>query len=129
VRAREPGRPPGRPGREHAPAHAVHVAPRVEHLDDRRRPVRRDLHVVIREREDVAARDGDPRDLVDTLAARFGPRRLMWGSDFSQTHDRSYAELVAFGRQAVSRRPEEDRRRVLGETALTLWPELGGAAP
>jgi L-fuconolactonase len=78
---------------------------------------------------DVAARDDDPRDLVDTLAERFGPRRLMWGSDFSQTHDRSYAELVAFGCHAVSRRPEADRRRVLGETALTLGPELGGAAP
>jgi L-fuconolactonase len=71
---------------------------------------------------------GDPRDLVDQLAATYGADRLLWGSDFPQTHDRSYAELVELGRTACSRLSLADQRRFLGENALRLWPRLGGAA-
>jgi L-fuconolactonase len=69
---------------------------------------------------------GDPRDLVDHLAATYGADRLLWGSDFPQTHDRSYAELAELGRTACSRLSLADQRRFLGENALRLWPRLGG---
>jgi L-fuconolactonase len=71
---------------------------------------------------------GDPRDLVDQLAATYGADRLLWGSDFPQTHDRSYAELVELGHTACSRLSLGDQRRFLGENALRLWPRFGGAA-
>jgi L-fuconolactonase len=71
---------------------------------------------------------GDPRDLVDELAAAFGADRLLWGSDYPQTHDRSYAALVELGRAACSRLSPADQRAFLGENALRLWPALGGGA-
>ena len=72
---------------------------------------------------------GDIRELVSEVAARFGARRLMWGSDYSQTHDRPYPELVARQRQAASGLADDDRAWYLGGTALELWPELGRADP
>jgi L-fuconolactonase len=71
---------------------------------------------------------GDPRDLVDQLAATFGADRLLWGSDYPQTHDRSYAALLELGRAACSRLSPADQRAFLGENALRLWPRLGGGA-
>ena len=62
--------------------------------------------------------------LVSDLAASFGAERLVWGSDYSQTHDRSYAELVALGRDACAGLSAPDQARVLGENALRLWPAL-----
>lgn len=70
---------------------------------------------------DAARRGGDPRRFFAALAERFGPRRLMWGSDFCQTHDRSYAELVAQGREAFSSLAAGDREWCLGRTAAQLW--------
>jgi len=73
---------------------------------------------------DAAAEHGDPRELLGELVARFGAHRLCWGSDYSQTHDRPYAELVAFARDAASKLADDDRRAFLGGTARALWPEL-----
>jgi len=70
---------------------------------------------------DAARREGDPRRFVAALAERFGPERLMWGSDFCQTHDRPYAELVAQGRDAFALLSAEDRAWCLGRTAAKLW--------
>ena len=70
---------------------------------------------------DAARRGGDPRRFVAALADRFGPERLMWGSDFCQTHDRSYAELVAQGRDAFSGLSAEDQAWCLARTAAKLW--------
>jgi predicted TIM-barrel fold metal-dependent hydrolase len=70
-----------------------------------------------------AARGGDPADTIAELAARFGGR-LMWGSDFSQTHDVPYADLVEEGRRAGSKLPDAHRDAYFANTALTLWPEL-----
>ncbi len=67
---------------------------------------------------------GDPRDLVDRLVAAFGADRLMWGSDFPQTHDRPYPALVELGRHACSRLPGDEQRAFLGDNALRLWPQL-----
>jgi len=65
-----------------------------------------------------------PAPFVDLLAARFGASRLLWGSDYSQTHDRSYADMVALARRASANLSEADQVRFLGGTALELWPEL-----
>jgi predicted TIM-barrel fold metal-dependent hydrolase len=65
---------------------------------------------------------------VELLAERFGADRLVWGSDYPQTHDRSYAELVALGRDACAALSAADEARVLGENALRLWPQLGASA-
>ncbi|NQZ99282.1 MAG: amidohydrolase [Myxococcales bacterium] len=75
---------------------------------------------------DAAAEHGDPRDFVELLVARFGANRIQWGSDFSQTHDRPYAELVDLARHAFSRLGDGDRDLCLGGTALRLWPQLAG---
>jgi predicted TIM-barrel fold metal-dependent hydrolase len=73
---------------------------------------------------DSAAAHGDVRELVLELVARFGARRLMWGSDYSQTHDRPYVELVESARHAAAKLGDEDRAWLLGRTARTYWPEL-----
>jgi predicted TIM-barrel fold metal-dependent hydrolase len=52
----------------------------------------------------------------------------VWGSDYPQTHDRSYAELVELGRAACAGLALADQARVLGENALRLWPSLGANA-
>jgi predicted TIM-barrel fold metal-dependent hydrolase len=62
--------------------------------------------------------------IVDRLVAEFGAARLVWGSDFPQTHDRPYADLVTLARDACANVPERDRDLVLGGTAVRLWPEL-----
>ncbi len=74
---------------------------------------------------DAASAFGDVREFVSDLVACFGASRLLWGSDYSQTHDRPYPELAEYGRFAASRLRDEDRAALLGATAVTLWPELG----
>lgn len=73
---------------------------------------------------DAAAKSGSAADFVGALAARFGAERLMWGSDFSQTYDRPYAELVKLGRDAFSELPERAQAVCLSGTARKLWPAL-----
>lgn len=75
---------------------------------------------------DRMAEHGDVRDGLAELAARFGADRLMWGSDYSQTHDRPYVELAAYARHAASKLSDDDRVAYLGGTASDLWPELAG---
>jgi predicted TIM-barrel fold metal-dependent hydrolase len=66
----------------------------------------------------------DARDAVDRLAAAFGAGRLLWGSDFPQTHDRPYSALVDLGRHACSRLAPDEQAAFLGGNALQLWPSL-----
>jgi L-fuconolactonase len=72
----------------------------------------------------AAEAQGRARATLDRLVAEFGAERLAWGSDFPQTHDRPYADLVALARGACSDLSERDRDLVLGGTAVRLWPEL-----
>jgi predicted TIM-barrel fold metal-dependent hydrolase len=65
---------------------------------------------------------------VERLVAVFGADRLVWGSDYPQTHDRSYLDLVALGRDACAGLSSADQARVLGENALRLWPSLSSGA-
>jgi L-fuconolactonase len=73
-----------------------------------------------------AARKGKSniRDFFGRLLDRFGPRRLMWGSNFPATHDRSLKAQLELALDALSFVTEDDRRWLFGETALTLWPAL-----
>ncbi len=73
---------------------------------------------------DAAAAHGDVRELLPELVARFGADRLCWGSDYSQTHDRPYPDVVEYARYAASKLGDDDRVAYLGGTARTLWPEL-----
>ncbi|MEE3329746.1 MAG: amidohydrolase family protein [Myxococcota bacterium] len=58
---------------------------------------------------------------VEELVSRFGAGRVMWGSDFCQTHDRSYSELVRLGQESFATLDAVERRACLGGTALRLW--------
>jgi len=67
---------------------------------------------------------GDPAAVLERLAEQFGIDRLMWGSDYSQTHDRPYAELADQARAACAAMSPREQAQFLGNTALGLWPEL-----
>jgi predicted TIM-barrel fold metal-dependent hydrolase len=73
---------------------------------------------------EAAEAHGEPGDLVDRLVSAFGASRLLWGSDWPQTHDRPYAQLVALAHRACSGLTAVERAAVLAGTALALWPEL-----
>ena len=64
----------------------------------------------------------EPAEFVDRLAAVFGAGRLMWGSDFPQTHDRPYADLVDLGRRSCAGLTTRDQDAFLGGTAARLTP-------
>jgi len=68
---------------------------------------------------------GRAAEVVGRLVAEFGAPRLVWGSDFPQTHDRPYRELVALARRACAELSDDDRAQLLGGTARALWPQLG----
>ena len=58
------------------------------------------------------------------LIDNFGARRLMWGSNFPATYDRSLKEQVELARKQLVFLPAEEQRWIFGETALSLWPML-----
>lgn len=68
-------------------------------------------------------------DLFRRIVDRYGPRRLMWGSNFPVSQEGSYADMVAMGCRALPFLTDDDRRWLLADTALTLWPRLKGSAP
>ncbi len=62
---------------------------------------------------------------VSRLVSRFGAARVMWGSDFSQTHDRSYAELVQLARESFATLTSSEREQCFTQAPRTCWPMLG----
>jgi L-fuconolactonase len=60
------------------------------------------------------------RRLVD----RFGARRLIWGSNFPATYDRSLKQQLELAQEQLSFLQVEEQRWIFGETALSLWPTL-----
>jgi predicted TIM-barrel fold metal-dependent hydrolase len=74
----------------------------------------------------AAAKNGAPalvnffRRLVDT----FGAQRLMWGTNFPASNDRTYQGYVAYAREQLSFLSSDEQRWIFGETALSLWPML-----
>ena len=69
----------------------------------------------------AVAAEGTARRFVSRLAGAFGAERLMWGSDYCQTHDRPYAELVRAGIEAFGDLSGAQQDACLGGTAQRLW--------
>ncbi len=74
--------------------------------------------------DDAVAREGSATHLVRRLVDAFGPDRIMWGSDFCQTHDRCYADLVQLGRESFAELDAAERAVCLAGTARRLWRGL-----
>ena len=71
-----------------------------------------------------------PRAFLDALVTRFGPGRLIWGSDYPHSSGSSanpYKELVDLAREALAFLSAADRDQVLAGTARSLYPALAGA--
>ncbi len=66
---------------------------------------------------------------VAVLAARVGANRLLWGSDFTHTFDRSYQGLIDLARKATAGLSSAEQQEVLSGTAGRLWPALSAVAP
>jgi len=64
------------------------------------------------------------KEFFSRLLDCFGSGRMMWGSNFPATNDRSLKEQYDLARSELSFVPEADQRRLFGETALSLWPML-----
>ena len=69
----------------------------------------------------AVAAEGTARGFVRRIAGAFGAERLMWGSDYCQTHDRPYAELVRAGVEAFGDLRDSQQDACLGLTAQRLW--------
>lgn len=66
----------------------------------------------------------EPQRFVEALVGRFGAERVMWGSDFSQTHDRSYPELVALAKGGFGSLTTAQQEQCFVETPRSVWPSL-----
>ena len=65
----------------------------------------------------------DTHDQVRRLYDAFGPERLMWGSDWPVVEKYcGYGRALALYRDEIKFFNDADRRAILGETALRLWP-------
>lgn len=62
----------------------------------------------------------DARPVVERVAALFGPERMMWGSDITQSPG-SYDEMVALGRNAVAGFSPADQQQILAGTARRVY--------
>ncbi len=60
------------------------------------------------------------RRLIDT----FGAHRLMWGTNFPASNDRTYQGFVQYAQEQLSFLLPDERRWIFGDTALSLWPML-----
>jgi predicted TIM-barrel fold metal-dependent hydrolase len=65
-----------------------------------------------------------PKEFFSLLLEQFDASRLMWGSNFPATHDRSLKEQLALARKELAFVPQEEQRWLFSETALSLWPAL-----
>lgn len=76
----------------------------------------------------LSAEEPPYRDLdavVRALADAFGPRRMLWASDFPWTRDvPGYAALLSLPEQALPDASPEDLAAIHGGTALELFPHL-----
>ena len=65
----------------------------------------------------------DTYDQIRRIYDAFGARRLMWGSDWPAVESFcGYGRALALYRDEIPFFSPEDRRHILGGTALRLWP-------
>ncbi len=70
----------------------------------------------------------DTHEQVRRLYDAFGPRRLMWATDWPGVEEYcGYARALALYRDEIKFFSDEDRRWILGGTALRLWPFASSA--
>jgi L-fuconolactonase len=62
-----------------------------------------------------------PREFFGKLIEYFGPQRIMWGSNYPATYDRSLKEQLVMAREELAFLPDKDQRWCFGGTALALW--------
>ncbi len=62
----------------------------------------------------------DARPVVARVKDLFGPGRMMWGSDVTQSPG-TYADMVELGRRSVEGMSEADRDMILGGTAKRVY--------
>ena len=74
----------------------------------------------------AAARNGAQAfvDFFLRLVDTFGAQRLMWGTNFPASNDRTYQGFVNYAQEQLSFLSSEEQRWIFGETALSLWPML-----
>lgn len=78
-------------------------------------------HLWLLSKQDYPYRD--THDQVRRLYDAFGPQRLMWGTDWPGVEDYcGYAKSLALYRDEIKFFNDDDRKWILGETALRLWP-------
>ena len=71
-------------------------------------------------RQPVVFQDVPP--VIEMAIEAFGPKRLMWGSDFPPVASREgYRNALQFPMEQVSFKSEEDREWVFGKTAMSVW--------
>ena len=64
----------------------------------------------------------DAQSQVKRLYDRFGPQRLMWGTDWPMAESACpYAKALAVVRDEMGFLSEEDKRWLLGQTAERVW--------
>ena len=68
------------------------------------------------------------KDMFQRIIDALTPKRVMWGSNFPSSREGGYGAQVELGRTALPFLSDDDRRWILGDTALTLWPRLKGPA-
>lgn len=65
----------------------------------------------------------DSQEQVKRLYAEFGPRRLMWGTDWPLVENHcGYARALALVRDEMKFLNEEDKRWILSGTVERVWP-------
>lgn len=64
------------------------------------------------------------KDLFQRLVERFGTGRLMWGSNFPNTYDRPYAQMLAIASDVLAFLSVKEKAQILGENAARWWPTL-----
>jgi L-fuconolactonase len=70
----------------------------------------------------AAARDkSTPKDFFRSLLEVFGAHRVMWGSNFPNTYDRSLKQQLALALSELSFVPEADRQWLFADTARLFW--------
>lgn len=72
--------------------------------------------------------DQSEKDMFRRVLDAFTPKRVMWGSNFPSSREGGYGAQVALARTVLPFLSASDRRWILGDTALTLWPALKSPA-
>ena len=65
---------------------------------------------------------GDLRPYTDVVLSAFGPKRLMFGSDWPVcTLAAQYDEVIGVIRTAIDGRPQSEQDSIFGGTARRFW--------